>query len=83
MSEALKGEYLSAAQLLLIVPAYAGSIAAARRRKIDVHWRFDACVVLLLLPAGLARTLGLLVRRTASNQSGGLQPDIAECAGAP
>jgi hypothetical protein len=55
---ALKGEYLSAAQLLLLVSAYVLSIVAARRREIDVHWRLIFCIILLLLPAGLARTLG-------------------------
>jgi hypothetical protein len=58
MSTALKGEYLSAAQLLLVMIAYAFSLVAARRRKIDVHWRLILIVVLLLLPAGLSRTLG-------------------------
>ena len=58
LSAALKGEYLSAAQLSLVGLAYAGSIVAARRRKIGVHWRLMLCVVLLLMPAGLARTLG-------------------------
>lgn len=55
---ALESEYLSAAQLALVVVAYALSIRAAMSHNVDAHWRWMAFVVVLLLPAGLARTLG-------------------------
>jgi hypothetical protein len=58
MREALTGEYLSATQLLLVAIAYAFSVIVARRRNVELHWRLMLLVVLLLLPAGLARTLG-------------------------
>ncbi|HTP38069.1 MAG TPA: hypothetical protein VMI92_00700 [Steroidobacteraceae bacterium] len=55
---AIRDEYLSAAQLLLVAIAYLAAVLAARRRDVEAHWRLMLCVVLLLLPAGLARTLG-------------------------
>ena len=55
---ALRSEYLSATQLALVVTAYLLSINAALRRNIGAHWRWMAFVLVLLLPAGLARTLG-------------------------
>ncbi|MGA8409722.1 MAG: hypothetical protein WB680_21295 [Candidatus Acidiferrales bacterium] len=51
-------EFLSAAQLLLFGALYAVAIAAIRRRDVATHMRCMICIVLVLLPAGLARTLG-------------------------
>jgi hypothetical protein len=51
-------EYLSAVQLLLLATMYVLSIAAIRRRDVAAHMRYMICIVLILLPAGLARTLG-------------------------
>ena len=51
-------EFLSAVQLLLLATMYGLSIAAIRRRDVAAHMRYMICIVLILLPAGLARTLG-------------------------
>ena len=51
-------EFLSAAQLLLFGTLYGVAIASIRRRDIATHMRCMICIALVLLPAGLARTLG-------------------------
>lgn len=55
---ARNAEFLSAAQLLLFATLYGVSIASIRRRDVATHMRCMICIVLVLLPAGLARTLG-------------------------
>ncbi len=57
-SAARNDEFLSAAQLLLLATMYGLSIAGIRKRDVAVHMRYMICIVLILLPAGLARTLG-------------------------
>ena len=65
---ARNAEFLSAAQLLLFGALYGISIASIRRRDVATHMRCMICIVLVLLPAGLARTLGywFLVRQSWS-----------------
>jgi hypothetical protein len=55
---ARNAEFLSAAQLLLFGTLYCVAIASIRRRDIATHMRCIICIALVLLPAGLARTLG-------------------------
>ncbi len=55
---ARNAEFLSAAQLLLFGVLYGVSIASIRRRDVATHMRCMICIALVLLPAGLARTLG-------------------------
>ena len=54
---AREAEFLSAAQLLLFGALYGLAIAAIRRRDVPTHMRYMICIVLVLLPAGLARTM--------------------------
>jgi len=65
---ARNAEFLSAAQLLLFGILYALSIASIRRRDVATHMRYMICIVLVLLPAGLARMLGywFYVRQSTS-----------------
>ncbi len=58
MHMARNSEFLSAAQLVLFASLYAVSIWAIRMRNVATHMRAMICIVLILLPAGLARTLG-------------------------
>ena len=55
---ARNAEFLSAAQLLLFGGLYGLAIASIRRRDVATHMRCMICIALVLLPAGLARTLG-------------------------
>jgi hypothetical protein len=55
---ARNAEFLSTAQLLLLGALYGVSISSARQRDIAAHMRYMICITLVLLPAGLARTLG-------------------------
>ncbi len=55
---ARNAEFLSAAQLLLFGMLYGFSIASIRQRNVAAHMRSMICIALVLLPAGLARTLG-------------------------
>jgi hypothetical protein len=55
---ARNSEFLSAAQLTLLATFYGLSIACIRKRNVSAHMRYMICIVLILLPAGLARTLG-------------------------
>ena len=55
---ARNSEFLSAAQLVLFASLYAVSIRAIRMHNVATHMRAMICIVLILLPAGLARTLG-------------------------
>ncbi|HEX4310499.1 MAG TPA: hypothetical protein VHZ25_10765, partial [Acidobacteriaceae bacterium] len=51
-------EFLSAVQLLLLGTVYFLSISSIRKRNVSAHMRYMICIALILLPAGLARTLG-------------------------
>jgi len=67
---ARNAEFLSAAQLLLFATLYGISIAAIRRRDVAAHMRYMICITLVLLPAGLARTMGYWFRvRQSSSQA--------------
>jgi hypothetical protein len=55
---ARNAEFLSAAQLTLLATFYGLAIASIRKRDVSAHMRYMICIVLILLPAGLARTLG-------------------------
>ena len=55
---ARNAEFLSAAQLLLFAALYGVSIASIRQRDVATHMRYMICITLVLLPAGLARTMG-------------------------
>ncbi len=55
---ALQGEYLSAAQLCLFIAFFLLAIAHIRKRNVASHMRYMLCIALVLLPAGLSRTLG-------------------------
>lgn len=55
---ARNAEFLSAAQLLLFGTLYGVSIASIRQRDVAAHMRYMISITLVLLPAGLARTLG-------------------------
>jgi hypothetical protein len=55
---ARNAEFLSAAQLLLFGALYGVSIASISQRDVAAHMRYMICIALVLLPAGLARTLG-------------------------
>jgi len=65
---ARNAEFLSAAQLLLFGTLYGVSIASIRQRDVATHMRCMICITLVLLPAGLARTLGywFQVRQSSS-----------------
>jgi hypothetical protein len=56
--DALKAEFVSAAQLLLTVTMYVLAIVRIQKRDVPAHMRYMICIALFLLPAGLARTLG-------------------------
>ncbi len=67
---ARNAEFLSAAQLLLFGTLYGVSIASIRQRDVATHMRYMICITLVLLPAGLARTLGYWFHvRQASSQT--------------
>ncbi len=51
-------EFLSAAQLLLFGILYGAAVVAIHNRNVRTHMRCMICIALVLLPAGLARTLG-------------------------
>jgi hypothetical protein len=55
---ALRGEYLSIAQLCLLTACFMLAIHHIRKRNVPAHMRYMICIALILLPAGLARTLG-------------------------
>jgi hypothetical protein len=55
---ALQGEYLSAAQLSLLIAFFMLAIIHIRKQNVPFHMRYMVCIALVLLPAGLARTLG-------------------------
>jgi hypothetical protein len=55
---ARNAEFLSTVQLLLFAALYVASIRAIGQRDVATHMRCMICIALVLLPAGLARTLG-------------------------
>jgi hypothetical protein len=68
VAAARNAEFLSAAQLVLLATLYSLAIARIRRRYVSAHMRYMICIALVLLPAGLARTLGywFYVRQSSS-----------------
>jgi hypothetical protein len=58
VSTARSAEYLSTIQVTLFAAFYALAVARIRKRDIGEHMRYMICIALVLLPAGLARTLG-------------------------
>lgn len=70
LQAARNAEFLSAAQLVLFGALYAVAIASIRRRDVATHMRYMICIALVLLPAGLARTMGYWFHvRQASSQT--------------
>ncbi len=55
---ARNAEYLSTVQMLLLGVLYGVAVSAIRRRNVALHMRCMISIALVLLPAGLARTLG-------------------------
>jgi hypothetical protein len=55
---AWKAEYLSSFQLTLVAAFYCLAVVRIRRRNVSEHMGYMICIALVLLPAGLARTLG-------------------------
>ena len=55
---ALQAEFVSAAQLVVTVALYVLAIVRIQKRDVPAHMRYMICIALVLLPAGLARTLG-------------------------
>lgn len=58
VAAARNDEFLSASQLALLATLYVLAIACIRKRNVEEHMRYMICIALVLLPAGLARTLG-------------------------
>jgi hypothetical protein len=65
---ARSAEYLSTMQVTLFAVFYSLAIVRIQKRDIAEHMRYMICIALVLLPAGLARTLGYWfgVRQAAS-----------------
>jgi len=55
---ALSADYLSAIQVTMFAVLYCLAIVRIQKRDIAGHMRYMICIALVLLPAGLARTLG-------------------------
>jgi hypothetical protein len=55
---ARSAEYLSSFQVTLFAAFYCLAVARIRMRDLAEHMRYMICIALVLLPAGLARTLG-------------------------
>lgn len=55
---AREAEFLSTVQLVLFGTLYGVAIAAIRHRDVATHMRCMICIALVVLPAGLARTMG-------------------------
>ena len=58
ISAARNDEFLSAAQLVFLACLYGLAVSSIRVRNVAAHMRYMICIVLVVLPAGLARTLG-------------------------
>lgn len=57
-ASARQEEFLSTVQASLFGIMYVLSISSIRKRDVSAHMRYMICIALILLPAGLARTLG-------------------------
>jgi hypothetical protein len=57
-SAARNDEFLSAVQLLLLGCLYGLALSSIRQRNVAAHMRYMICIALVVMPAGLARTLG-------------------------
>lgn len=55
---ALAAEFLSISQLALLGIFYCSAIVQIKKHQVAAHMRYMICIALILLPAGLARTLG-------------------------
>jgi len=51
-------EYLSSCQLVMLAGFYLLAVRRIQKRNTSEHMRYMICIALVLLPAGLARTLG-------------------------
>ncbi|MGB6193327.1 MAG: hypothetical protein WBF42_12745 [Terracidiphilus sp.] len=70
ISAARNDEFLSTIQLLLLGCLYGLAISSIRARNVAAHMRYMICIVLVVLPAGLSRTLGYwLDFRQSSSQT--------------
>ena len=70
MAAARNDEFLSAVQLLLLGCLYGLALSSIRSRNVAAHMRYMICIVLVVLPAGLARTLGYWLNfRQSSSQT--------------
>jgi hypothetical protein len=58
IATARNDEFLSAVQLLLLGCLYGLALSSIRARNVAAHMRYMICIVLVVLPAGLARTFG-------------------------
>jgi len=58
VAAARSAEYLSSVQLALLAAFYVLAVVRIHRRDVAEHMRYMICIALVLLPAGLARTLG-------------------------
>lgn len=58
ISAARNDEFLSAVQLLFLACLYGLAVSSIRVRNVAAHMRYMICIALVVLPAGLARTLG-------------------------
>jgi hypothetical protein len=58
VAAARSAEYLSSFQVTLFAAFYCLAVARIRVRDVAEHMRYMICIALVLLPAGLARTLG-------------------------
>jgi hypothetical protein len=58
VAAARSAEYLSTIQVTLFAVFYGLAIIRIQKRDVEEHMRYMICVVLVLLPAGLARALG-------------------------
>jgi hypothetical protein len=58
ISAARDDEFLSAVQLLFLACLYGLAVSSIRVRNVAAHMRYMICIALVVLPAGLARTLG-------------------------
>jgi uncharacterized membrane protein len=56
--QGLEAEYLSTFQLALLGTFYGLAVARIRKGDVAAHLRYMVCTAIILLPAGLARTLG-------------------------
>ncbi len=58
IAASVAAEYLSTLQLALFAAFYVVAMERIHHRDVAVHMRYMICIALVLLPAGLSRTLG-------------------------